>query len=343
MKPLRVGVVGCGIIAKRYVADSGAFPSWEPVVCCDLDEAAANAFAAEFGLRTATFDELIADPGVDLVLNLTPPRAHAPLVTAALEAGKHVYTEKPLSATVAEGRELVRLAEQRGVRLGCAPDTFLGSVYETGRQLIEDGAIARPLGATATILVGGPDTWHPNAEMFYRVGGGPVHDLAPYYLTALVSLLGPIEAVAGFSSLPTPERVLGAGPRAGQTVTVEVPTHVSALLRHERGALATLTVSFEARDQYLSGLEVYGTEGSLRLPDANAFGGELVLRRSLHEEVVDIESRGGREARGLGIEDLAVALREGRPHRASGELALHVLETAEAIVAAAERAETLSV
>jgi predicted dehydrogenase len=343
MTARRVGVVGCGIIAKRYVADSGAFPSWKPVACSDLDEEAADAFAAEFGLRAATFDELIADPAVDLVLNLTPPRAHAPLVTAALEAGKHVYTEKPLGATVAEGRGLVRLAEARGLRLGCAPDTFLGSVYETGRRLIEEGAIGTPLGANATMLVGGPDTWHPNAEMFYRLGGGPVLDIAPYYLTALVSLLGPIEAVAGFASLPTPERVLGAGPRAGQTVTVEVPTHVSALLRHERGALATLTVSFEARDQYLSGLEVYGTDGSLRLPDANAFGGELVLRRNGGEEIVAVDGLGDREARGLGIEDLAVALLEDRPHRASGELALHVLETAEAIVAAAERAETLTV
>jgi predicted dehydrogenase len=329
---LRVGVVGCGIIAKRYVADSGAFPSWHPVACCDLDEEAAAAFAAEFDLRAETFDELIGDPGVDLVLNLTPPRAHAPLVTAALEAGKHVYTEKPLGATVAEGRALVAEAARRGLRLGCAPDTFLGSVYESARRLIEEGAIGTPLGANATMLVGGPDTWHPNADMFYGPGGGPMLDIAPYYLTALVSLLGPIAAVAGFSSLPTPERVLGAGVRAGQTVTVEVQTHVAALLRHERGALATLTVSFEARDQYLSGLEIYGTEGSLQLPDANAFGGDLVLRRNRTEDVVEVASLGDREARGLGIEDLAVALREDRPHRASGELALHVLETAESIL-----------
>lgn len=342
MTALRVGVVGCGIIAKRYVADSGAFPSWRPVACTDLDPAAAEAFAEEFDLRNETFDELIADPEVDLVLNLTPPRAHAPLVTAALEAGKHAYTEKPLGATVAEGRELVALAERLGLRLGCAPDTFLGSVYETGRRLIDEGAIGTPLGANATMLVGGPDAWHPNAEMFYRAGGGPVLDIAPYYLTALVSLLGPVAAVAGFSSTPTTERVLGAGPRAGQTVTVEVPTHVSAALRHEGGALTTLTVSFEARDQYLSGLEIYGTEGSLLFPDANAFGGELLLRRNRAEENVDVESLGDQEARGLGIEELALALQEDRPQRASGELALHVLETAAAIVDAAERAETIA-
>jgi len=201
--------------------------------------------------------------------------------------------------------------------------------------------VGTPLGATATMLVGGPDSWHPNADMFYLAGGGPLLDIAPYYLTALVSLLGPIAAVAAFATTPTTERVLGAGPRAGQTVTVEVPTNAAAILQHERGALSTLAVSFEATGQYLSGLAVYGTDGSLRLPDANAFGGDVILRRDGDEELVPVESLGDREARGLGIEELAAALAEGRPHRASGELALHVLETAEAIVSAAERGETV--
>jgi predicted dehydrogenase len=276
------------------------------------------------------------------VLNLTPPRVHAPVARAAFEHGKHVYTEKPLGATVAEGRELVAAAAERGLRLGCAPDTFLGSVYETARRLVVDGAIGTPLGAAATMLVGGPDSWHPNAEMFYKAGGGPVLDIAPYYLTALVSLLGPIAAVAAFSSLPTPERVLGTGPRAGTTVAVEVPTHAAALLRTAGGAIASLTVSFEARGQYLSGLELHGTEGALRLPDANAFGGELWLERGGEEpQQVRVESLGAREARGLGIDELATALREGRDHRANGELALHVLAAAEAIVLAAETSSTI--
>ncbi len=340
-KPLGVGVVGCGIIAKRYVGDAAAFPGWRPVACSDLDETAAEAFAAEHGLRAETFEELLADPEVDLVLSLTPPRVHASIAHAVFAAGKHVYTEKPLGATAVEGRELVVDAARRGLRLGCAPDTFLGSVYETARRLIEEGAVGTPLGATATMLVGGPDTWHPNADMFYLPGGGPLLDIAPYYLTALVSLLGPIAAVAAFSTTPTTERVLGAGPRAGQTVTVEVPTNAAAVLQHESGALSTLAVSFEATGQYLSGLDVYGTDGSLRLPDANAFGGEAILRRDGKEELVAVESLGDRETRGLGIDELAAALREGRPHRASGELALHVLETAEAIVRAAERSETV--
>jgi predicted dehydrogenase len=330
---LRVGVVGCGIIAKRYVADSPAFEHWRPVACTDLDLDACELMARDHGLRAMSFDELIADPEIDLVLNLTPPKVHYPVVSAALAAGKHVYTEKPLSATSVDARRLVEQADELGLRLGCAPDTFLGSAYETGRRLIEEGAIGTPLGANATMLVGGPDGWHPNADMFYRAGGGPLLDIAPYYLTAIVSLLGRISDVAGFVGTPTPERTLGAGPRAGETVVVEVPTHTATVLRLESGALATLTVSFEANGQYLSGLVVYGSDGSLVLPDANAFGGDVLLRNGSGEEAVEYDDRGAQETRGLGIEDLALALEEGRPHRASAHLALHVLETAEAAAA----------
>lgn len=340
-EPLRVGVVGCGIIASRYVASSPAFDGWRPVACADLDAAVAGAFAVEHELRPSTVDELIADPEIDLVLNLTPPKAHAAVAGAALAAGKHVYTEKPLAATVDEARSLVAEADRCGLRLGCAPDTFLGGAYEAGRRLIAEGAIGRPLGAAATMLVGGPAGWHPNAEMFYRAGGGPLLDIAPYYLTAIVSLLGPIVSVAGFAETPTPTRTLGAGSRAGESITVDVPTHVATVLRLEQGALATMTVSFEARGQYLSGLVIYGTEGSLALPDANAFGGDVVLRRGGADtapENVVYTSRGARETRGLGIDELAASLSAGRPHRASGELGLHVLEVADAAArTAAER------
>jgi predicted dehydrogenase len=330
---LRVGVVGCGVIAARYVGDSSAFEHWRPVACADLDAEAARAFGAEHGLRLLGVDELIADADVDLVLNLTPPKVHAAVVTAALDAGKHVYTEKPLAATADEARELVAQAERRGLRLGCAPDTFLSSPYETARRLIADGAIGTPVGAAATMLVGGPDGWHPNAEMFYRAGGGPLLDIAPYYLTALVSLLGPIESVAAFTETPTPHRTLGAGVRAGDTIRVEVPTHAAAVLRMQNGTLATLTVSFETRGQYVSGLAVYGTDGLLTLPDANAFAGDVVLTDARGKaETVPYTSRGRQETRGIGIEDLALALLEERPHRASGELALHVLEAAEAAI-----------
>jgi predicted dehydrogenase len=334
--PVRVGVVGCGIIAKRYVEDSVAFPTWEPVACADLDLAVAGAFADAHGLRAETFEELIADPDVELVLNLTPPTAHAPLIRAALQAGKHVYTEKPLATTVAEGEELLAEADRLGLRLGCAPDTFLGSAYETGRQLIGAGEIGEPLGAEATMLVGGAEAWHPNADMFFRAGGGPLLDIAPYYLTAIVSLLGRIVSVAGFATTPTTERTLAIGPRAGETVAVEVPTHAAAVLELAGGALVTITVSFEAREQYVSGLRVFGTEALLGLPDANDFGGEVSLRRGTGDaERVAYESWGAQEARGIGLHELVESIRAGRPHRASGELALHVLAAADAAILAA--------
>jgi predicted dehydrogenase len=328
-----VGLVGCGVIATRYVVDSSAFDNWEPVACADLDHAAATVFATEHDLRAESVEELLADPDVELVLNLTPPAAHSSLSLAALAAGKHVYSEKPLAVSVGEGRALVARAAELGLTLGCAPDTFLGSAYQAGKRLIDEGAIGTPFGANAAILVGGPDAWHPNAEMFYRAGGGPLLDLAPYYLTALVALLGPIESVSGLGSTPTPLRTLGAGPHAGAVIAAEVPTHAIALLHLEGGALATLTVSFEAAGQYVSGLEVFGSEGTLLLPDANAFGGTVTLRRggSSKPEDVPYASLGKQETRGLGLHDLVESIGEGRPHRASDKQALHVLEAAVAI------------
>ena len=271
--PMGVGVVGCGVIARRYVADSSVFGSWQPVACADLDAACAEAFANEYGLRAELFDALIADPEVELVLNLTPPNAHASVSQAALAAGKHVYSEKPLAVSVRDGRELVSQAERLGLRLGCAPDTYLGGAYQTGRRLISEGAIGTPLGAAAVILVGGSDPWHPNAEIFFRAGGGPLLDLAPYYLTALVALLGRIESVSGYAVTRTPERTLAVGP-APAGFLVDVPTHAATVLQLEGGVLATMTVSFEAHGQYVSGLEVFGSEATLCLPDANAFGGD---------------------------------------------------------------------
>ena len=339
--PVRVGVVGCGIIARRYVEDSVAFDTWRPVACADLDPGVAQAFAGAHGLRPGTVEELVADPEVELVLNLTPPTAHAAVTRAALDAGKHVYSEKPLATSVGEGRTLVAEADRLGLRVGCAPDTFLGGAYEAGRMLIEQGEIGRPLGAAATMLVGGPDTWHPNADMFFLAGGGPLLDIAPYYLTAIVALLGPIAAVAGFAGTPTPERTLAAGPRSGESFAVEVPTHAASVLRLESGALATITVSFEARGQSVSSLQVFGSRAMLVLPDANAFGGEVILRRGDGARTVAYESRGAREARGLGLDELVEAMRAGRPHRASGALALHVLTAADALARAGAEGRTI--
>src|SRR5439155_3482038 len=275
---MNVGVLGCGVIAGEYVRGAAAFPTFDVVACADVDATLARAFAEEHGLELASVDELVAAPEVDIVLNLTPPAAHAALVTATLDAGKHAYTEKPPAVSVDAGRLLVQQANERRLRLGCAPDTFLGSAYEAGRAAIARGDIGEPIGATATMLTGGPESWHPNADFFYRAGGGPLLDIGPYYVTALVSLLGPVAAATGFTASPTLERELAVGPRAGERFHTEVPTHVAAALRMRSGALATLTVSFEARGRYDSGMIVHGTEGTLSLPDANGFGGDVQLQ-----------------------------------------------------------------
>jgi predicted dehydrogenase len=341
---VRIGVVGCGVIAKAYVEGSVAFDSFEIVACADLDAESAEVFGDVHGLQVETVDELIRDPSIDVVLNLTPPAAHAGVIRAALDAGKHVYTEKPITTTVAEGRELLAEAERRGLRIGSAPDIFLGSAYETARDLIAEGAIGTPLSATATFLVGGPDSWHPNADVFYQAGGGPMLDIAPYYLTAIASLLGPYRAALGLATTPTPQRRFGVGPRAGASFTVDVPTHAVAALQLESGALATLTVSFEAFGQYISGLLVHGSSGSLDLPDANAFGGPIRIRNGDGDwKPVEYEPLGPTETRGLGLDEMLAAIHEDRPHRASGALALHVLETALAALRSAEEGRTVEI
>jgi predicted dehydrogenase len=340
----RVGVLGCGIIAHNYVEGSKAFPTFDVVACADTDPDCGRAFAEEHELDLVPVDELVQNHDIDVVLNLTPPTAHAALVSATLEAGKHSYTEKPLAISVDAGRTLVRQAQELGLRIGCAPDTFLGSAYEAGRAAIERGDIGLPIGAVATMLTGGPEGWHPNADFFYRPGGGPLLDIGPYYLTAMVSLLGPVQAASGFAAAPTVERELAVGPRQGERFRTEVPTHVAGALRFASGALGTLTVSFEARGRYDSGLVVYGTEGTLSLPDANGFGGDVRISRRRGEwEPVEYESRGDMETRGLGLHDLIEAEQADRPHRASGELALHVLETIAAILASAEDGRTIEV
>jgi predicted dehydrogenase len=341
---VNVGVLGCGIIARNYVEGAKAFPSFDVVACADLDEACGRAFADEHGLELVSIDELIAAPEVDAVLNLTPPSAHAALVAATLEAGKHAYTEKPLAVSVDAGRTLVARARELDLRLGCAPDTFLGSAYEAGRQAIGRGDIGVPIGASAHLLTGGPESWHPNADFFYRAGGGPLLDIGPYYVTAMVSLLGPVSAATGFAAAPTVERELAVGPRAGERFATEVPTHVVGALRFASGAIGTLTVSFEARGRYDSGLLVHGTEGTLSLPDANGFGGDVrVCTMSGEWSRVAYASRGAMETRGLGLHDLVESFEAGRPHRASGELGQHVLEAINGVLRAAEEGATTEI
>ena len=333
---MRVGVVGCGVISREYAENAKAFDSFELVACADIDEAQARALAETHDLRVSSVDELVNDSSIDVVLNLTPPAAHAAVIRAALAAGKHVYTEKPVASTTADGAALLAEAGRLGLRIGCAPDTFLGSSFQAGRALLDAGAIGEPLSVSAAMLVGGQETWHPNPDIFTADGAGPLLDMGPYYLTAIVALLGPVARVAGFASTRTRERTIEIGPRSGERFAVETPSHTSAVLELESGVTANLVASFEAKGHYVCDFELHGTEGVISFADPNSFDGPLRMRRGREGwEDVRFASRGERDVRGIGIEELVAAIAADRPERASGSLGLHIVDVARGILTAA--------
>jgi predicted dehydrogenase len=337
-------VVGCGVISRYYARNARAFDSFELVACADLDRRAAEALAEEFGLSVASVDELIGDPTVGVVLNLTPPSVHGEVIRRALAAGKHVYSEKPLATAASDAGALVEEAARRGLRLGCAPDIFLGSPYQAARALLDEGAIGEPLSISAAMLAGGQTTWHPNPDIFYVDGAGPLLDMGPYYITAMVALLGPVRRVAGFASTRVPERTIEIGPRTGESFTSETPTHAAAVLELDGGATASLIASFEAPRQYVCDFVIHGTEGMLALPDPNGFEGPVRLRRLRGEwHEVPFVSRGAQDVRGIGLHDLVDAAATGRAHRASGALAHHVVDVARCILDAAAAGQTVEI
>ena len=336
--PARVGVVGCGVISRHYAENAEGFDSFELAACADLDTLQAEELSKAHAIPLASVDELLADPGIDVVLNLTPPAVHADVIRQALEAGKHVYTEKPIAIDLDDAAALVAEADRLGLRIGCAPDIFLGAPYQAARALLDEGAIGEPLSVSAAMLVGGQEKWHPNPDIFFADGAGPLLDMGPYYLTAMVALLGPIRRVAGFASTRTLERTIEIGPRAGTSFAVSTPTHTSSVMELESGVTANLVASFEAVDQYICDLEIHGTEGELRLPDPNGFEGPVRLKRARGDwQEIPFSPGNGHDARGIGLHDLVESLAAGRPHRASGLLGLHVVEVARAILSSAER------
>jgi predicted dehydrogenase len=342
--PARVGVVGCGVISRHYAENAKAFDSFELLACADLDESQAHALAEEHDLTVASVDELIGDPSIDVVLNLTPPAAHAAVIRACLAAGKHVYTEKPLATDTADAAELVAEAGRLGLRIACAPDTFLGSAYQAGRALLDGGAIGGPLSVSAAVLVGAQESWHPNPDIFFADGAGPLLDMGPYYLTAIVSLLGPVARVAGFASTRTRERTIEIGPRAGERFVVATPSHATAAMELESGVTANLVASFETNGQYVCDLEIHGTNGVISLPDPNAFDGPVRMRRGREGwQEVPFAARGDRDARGIGLHELVEAIAADRPERASGTLGLHVVEVARGILTAAAESRIVEI
>jgi predicted dehydrogenase len=332
-RPVGIGIIGCGVISGAYLKAAPNFPILQVRACADLNLEAAQAKAAEFGIAARSIEQLLADPGIEIVLNLTTPQAHVPVGLQAIAAGKHVHAEKPLAVSVAEGRTLLDAARARGVRVGSAPDTFLGAGQQTARALIDAGRIGRPVAGTAFMMVPGHERWHPNPDFYYAKGGGPLFDMGPYYLTTLVNMLGPVARVTGTVAAAYAERRIASGPRAGQVVPVGTPTHITGTLAFASGAVVTMVMSFDIPAHRHAPIEIYGETASLSVPDPNTFGGEILVSvdRTEWQAETTGHAYGDGNYRIIGVADLAHAIRTGRPHRASAELAFHVLEVMEAV------------
>ncbi|GIO83703.1 dehydrogenase [Paenibacillus faecis] len=330
MTKMKVGMIGCGNISPAYLTYLARSEVVEVHALADLLPEKAHERGAEFGIaNVCTVEELLNHPEIELILNLTVPSSHASVNMNALQKGKHVYVEKPLSVSLEEAKATLELAEAKGLRVGCAPDTFLGAGIETSRRAIQDGLIGKPVAATAFMMGGGPENWHPNPAFFYAEGGGPMFDMGPYYLTALVQLLGPISRISAIVSTPGPERSIQTGPRAGESIPVRTPTHYSGTLGFASGAVGTLVTSFDIPGgSALPSMEIYGTKGTLSVPDPNYFNGEVKVRLHGDEEwrPVPPAFESGPNERGRGLEDMARAIASGEGHRASGAAAYHVLE-----------------
>jgi len=330
MDKVKIGIIGCGNISGIYFERATrTFEILQIAACADLIRERAEAQAAAWGVpKVCTVEQMLADPEIEIVVNLTIPKAHYEVGIAALQAGKSLYGEKPLALTRAQGRELLKTAKTQGVLLGNAPDTFLGGGLQTCRKLIDDGCIGRPIAASAFMLCHGHESWHPDPEFYYQEGGGPLFDMGPYYLTALVHLIGPVKRVAGMTAITFPERTITSQPRFGTRIPVEVPTHIAGTMEFASGAIGTLITSFDVWAHQLPFIEIYGTEGSLSVPDPNSFGGPVRLRRAGAEDWQEMPLTHGYSdnSRAIGVADLAYALRSGRAHRASGEMAYHILD-----------------
>lgn len=340
VKPMQIGVIGCGDIARKaYVPACRRFPFLGIAACADLDVARAQAFAGELAIpRGCAVDELLADPAIELVLNLTVPKAHAQVATRILEAGKHVYGEKPFALNRAEGQAVVELARRRGLTVGCAPDTVLGCGVQTCRKYLDDGLIGRVVAGSGFMLCGGHETWHPSPAFYYEAGGGPLYDMGPYYLHALITLLGPVRRVSGAARITHPTRTITSPPKHGTVLQVEVPTHVVTVLEFAQGAIFTLTTSFDVRGGHtMPNIELYGTDGSMQVPDPNGTNGPIrISRHRMHEWTEYARTHPYRDgSRGVGVADQAVAIRNRRPFRCNEAVALHATEVFDAVHEAA--------
>ena len=347
MGKIKVGFVGCGDISGIYFENlSNMFKEVEIVGVCDLIDERAERASQDRGVRKyKDMYELFADPEVDIVLNITRPYEHFDVSMAAIAAGKHVYTEKPLGATYEEGKKIREAATAKGVKLGGAPDTFLGAGIQTCRRLIDDGYIGTPVGASAFMVCRGHESWHPDPEFYYKFGGGPMLDMGPYYITALVNLLGEIKSVSGMAKASFPTRTITSQPHYGTVVNVDVPTYITGLMQFANGAVGSIFTTFDVYTANVPIIEIYGSEGTLSVPDPNTFGGSVKIFRPEqqgHMEfpiIFDYKDN----SRGLGLADMAKAIQTGREHRANDNLAFHVLEVMTGFERAAKEGKQIEI
>jgi predicted dehydrogenase len=349
-RPVRVGLIGCGTISHVYLENMRMSPHVEVIACGDDPPDRAHERAREHGVgRAGSREEVLRDPDVDLVVNLTVPRLHAYVTMAALGYGKHVWSEKPLAVSRTEGEEILREARRRRLEVGCAPDTFLGAGLQTCRRLIDQGLIGQPLAASAFFMTAGPETWHHHPAFFFQPGAGPLFDVGPYYVTALVSLLGPVRRVTASGKVLFPQRTVQRGPKRGEPITVLTDTYVAGVLEFEEGAISTLVTIFGVWGGDLPLAQVYGSEGVLSLPDPNTFGGPVRARvhadgHGWRELPLEYQHTGGcRDCRGLGIAEMALAIRAGQSPRASGELAFHVVDVMQGMAESAREGRHMDV
>jgi len=332
MRKVGIGIVGLGNISSAYLKAAQGFPVLDIKAVADMNPAAAEARAAEFGVKAVSMDALFADPEIEIILNLTIPKAHVDVGLRAVDAGKHVYSEKPLGIVFAEGKTLVEAAKAKNLRVGSAPDTFLGGSHQTARRIMDEGQLGQAVGGTAYFMCPGHERWHPNPAFYYEAGGGPMLDMGPYYITDLVNLLGPVAKVFGTGTMLRDTRTITSKERNGEVIPVHVATHVSGSLVFANGAVVQISMSFDVAGHKHVPLEIYGTEASLIVPDPNHFGGQVELLKKGGEwaNVDTDQPYADGNYRSIGLADMAHAIVENRPHRASGDLALHVLEVMEA-------------
>ena len=338
MKKIKVGIVGCGNISDIYLKNTTTVFNnvLDVVAVADIIPERAQEKAQKYNIPKVytSADQLISDNEIQMVLNITQPQLHYEVTMKALENGKHVYSEKPLSIDRKLGKEIIDFARKMNLLIGCAPDTFLGAGIQTCRKLIDDGWIGEPVAASAFMMCHGHESWHPDPEFYYKNGGGPMLDMGPYYLTALVNLLGPIKRVTSSARISFSERTITSAKKYGTKIEVEVPTHIAGVMDFECGAVGTIITSFDVWPSQLPNIEIYGSEATLRVPDPNTFGGPVYIKMKNTSEWKEIPLTHGysENSRGIGLADMACALINGRNHRANGEMAYHVLDAMQGFI-----------